>query len=107
MRIKVKEYYNKNSRDTDMLLSVIDRALEGNSFPIIVDFEGTRIFMPVSFNFLTNHLEFMSQEEYQSKIQIENLTENDMLAYKIAYGNAVSYYSLTPSQRKMRDEYVT
>lgn len=109
MKILVKDHISTGftGSEADILASLVRNALDNpnESKPVVIDFEGIEMFNTFFFNVaLAPFLEFMSKEEYDSKIQVINLTSVGEDAYSLSHEGGIEYYSMAPEMRKAYDE---
>ena len=110
VEIKVKNYISRgfSENDAKAISPILDECLKTKNSKIIIDFKDVKYFTTLFFNLaLTRYLENMSVEEYESKIEIKNLSEVGLETYSHSYDNAVEYYSLSPKEKEERENRIS
>ncbi|WNY27665.1 STAS-like domain-containing protein [Methanolapillus ohkumae] len=104
IRIKVKDFVSTafSYSDAEIVRLEMDKYLKAGE-NVTVDFSEidnfTALFLKVA---LTEHLSSMSVEEYNQRIQVENLTDLEELVYTQCFKTAAKFYSLTPEEKEIR-----
>jgi len=109
MKIEAKEHISSgfSAKDAEIISLIINKGLESEK-SVEIDFKDIRYFTTLFFNLaLTSLLDKMSNEEYQSRIKIINLSEVGQETYEHSYENAVEYYKLSEDERREREKRIS
>lgn len=91
-----------SAKDAEKLNIEIDKGLDVG-VPVTLDFSGIKFFSSLFFNAsVCKYIFELGLDQYQSNIQIVNLSEVGEATYQRSYENAMDYYRLSPEERKQR-----